>query len=205
MYAELVERLAKGGPKKTCNADSCPDYEGKLTALLSDLPDRYPQGDKRAEALWRLALRALRRGDLAAAQTYLGQSLAKIPRETGWDQEGRTLYWLGRVAELRSDRPTAQSHDERRPRVSAVVLHAALRCRDWGGLRYGRAKRCSVSSSAPTQSGLVTFSFAPRALFGHPAFLRGIELLRAWAWALRRGVSFSRSASPFPTIEPRAT
>ena len=179
MYAELVERLAKEGPKKTCNADSCPDYEGKLTALLSDLPDRYPQGDKRAEALWRLALRALRRGDLAAAQTYLGQSLAKIPRETGWDQEGRTLYWLGRVAELRSDRPTAQSHYERAAReypLSFYTLLALSRLQAGFATESQALFRELIGTDAERAGD--AFSFAPRALFGHPAFLRGIELLR---------------------------
>ncbi len=179
MYAELIDRLAKEGAKKTCNADACPDYEGKLTALLADLPDRYPQGDKRAEALWRLALRALRRGDLAAAQSFLGQSLAKIPRETGWDQEGRTLYWLGRVAELQSDRLSAQKHYERAAREYPLSFYTLL--------ALSRLQASFPTESQPLFRELVgsgaelagdRFSFAPRALFAHPAFLRGVELLR---------------------------
>mgnify|MGYP000396746088 CR=1 FL=1 len=91
MYQELIDKLTKEGAKKTCNADTCPDYEGRLTSLLADLSDRYPQGDKRAESLWRLALRSLRKGDLAAAQAWLSQSQSKIPREVGWDL--KLLSW----------------------------------------------------------------------------------------------------------------
>lgn len=179
MYAELVDRLGKDGPKKTCNADTCPDYEAKITALLADLPDRYPQGDKRAEALWRLSLRALRRGDLATAGGYLSQSRAKIPRETGWDQEGRTLYWLGRVAELRGDRATAKASYERAAREYPLSFYTLL---SLSRLQAGFASESQALFRELSGSGADlagdSFVFAPRALFGHPAFLRGIELLR---------------------------
>lgn len=178
MYAELVEKLAKEGAKKTCNADACPDYEAKLTALLADLPDRYPQGDRRAEALWRLSLRSLRRGDLKAAQTWLAQSQAKIPREVGWDQEGRTLYWLGRVAELSGDGAGAVASYGRATREYPLSFYALL---SLSRLRTGFPKESDallrelLTSSAEAGN---EFSFAPRALFAHPAFLRGVELLR---------------------------
>ena len=97
MYLDLAERLAKDGPKKTCEAEKCPDYEAKFTALLAELPTRYPDGDRRAEALWRLAFRALRKKDLVKAKAWLTSALEKIPREVGWDQEGRTLYWLAQM------------------------------------------------------------------------------------------------------------
>ena len=42
---------------------------------------------------------ALQKKDPSKAKTWLLGSLEKIPREVGWDQEGRTLYWLGRLAE----------------------------------------------------------------------------------------------------------
>jgi len=182
MYAELVERLAKEGAKKTCNAETCPDYEGKLTALLSDLPDRYPQGDRRAEALWRLSLRSLRRGDLKAAQAWLSQSLAKIPREVGWDQEGRTLYWLGRIAELNSDGSAAVASYSRAAREYPLSFYALL---SLSRLAAGFPKESDallreLLALSPASPGGVSdeFRFAPRALFAHPAFLRGVELLR---------------------------
>lgn len=68
--------------------------------LLSTLPDLYPTGDMRAEALWTLAYDNLSRGDLLAARRALSEYHGLFPRETGWYSAGRASYWLARVEEL---------------------------------------------------------------------------------------------------------
>jgi soluble lytic murein transglycosylase len=177
MYQDLADRLVRDGAKKTCQAETCPDYEAQMVTLLSDLPDRYPSGDKRAEALWRLALRALRKRDLAAARPWLDTASKKIPRETGWDQEGRTLYWLGRVAELSGDKAAALQSYGRAAReypLSFYALMSLQRLRAGFGSDFDR-----LLAELTKDPGLPEpFQFAPRALFSHEAFTRGIELLR---------------------------
>lgn len=177
MYQDLADRVQRDGPKKTCQADTCPDYEALMTALLSDLSDRYPSGDKRAESLWRLALRALRKRDLVAARPWLDASLTKIPRETGWDQEGRTLYWLGRISELQNDKPAALRSYSRAAREYPLSFYALLslhRLRQGFGGDFD--KLLVELTTDPGQPE--PFRFAPRALFSHDAFARGLELLR---------------------------
>ena len=179
MYQDLADKLVKEGPKVACQADTCPDYEAKLVALLSDLPERYPDGDRRAEALWRLALRALRRADLGAAQKWLDEGLRRIPREVGWDQEGRNLYWQGRVAELRGERAPALTSYRRTAQdypLSFYTLLALNRVR--AGFPEDYAKLVAELAGGPGGADAAPMTFRPRALFALPGFLRGIELLR---------------------------
>ena len=181
IYSDLSDRLIKDGAKKTCQADTCPDYEAQLVSLLSDLPDRYPSGDKRAEALWRLALRSLRKRDLGTARNWLDAALTKLPREVGWDQEGRTLYWLGRVAEIQGDRTgavrfygrTAQEYP-----LSFYTLMALSRLRASFASDFERLLGELQQPPVGEASGAASFDFKPRALFSHDAFQRGLELLR---------------------------
>jgi len=179
MYQDLADRVLRDGAKKTCQADTCPDYEAQSTALLSDLPDRYPAGDKRAEALWRLSLRALRKRDFNAARPWLDAALARIPRETGWDQEGRTLYWLGRIAELQEDRPAAARFYGRAAQEYPLSFYAFLslsRLRAGFGGEFDRLMAELTKPAGDEAEG--PFKFQPRALFSHEAFQRGVELLR---------------------------
>ena len=176
MYLDLAERVTRDGAKKTCDAAECPDYEAKCSALLAELPTRFPDGDRRAEALWRLAFRALRKKDLQTAKSWLTTALDKIPREVGWDQEGRTLYWLGRVAELSGDRSVALTRYQQTARTYPLSFYTLL---SLNRLRVGFATEFSAllgelygdPHDEPMQ-------FAPRALYSLPGFLRGIELLR---------------------------
>ena len=79
--------------------------EAGFEEALSTLPVRYPEGDMRGEARFRLAWHALgraRRGDerartLARALEVLGASLADDPLETAEDIRGRTEYWRARA------------------------------------------------------------------------------------------------------------
>ncbi|MBI2393043.1 MAG: transglycosylase SLT domain-containing protein [Deltaproteobacteria bacterium] len=69
----------------------------KGEAMLSSLPDDYPEGDMRTEALFRLALPRMKKGDWAGAIPYLERSLTIAPREDGYFVAGRTQYFLGRA------------------------------------------------------------------------------------------------------------
>ncbi len=69
----------------------------KGEAMLAALADDYPQGDMRAEALFRLALPRMKKGDWAGALPFLEKSLAFIPREEGYFVAGRVSYFFGRA------------------------------------------------------------------------------------------------------------
>lgn len=69
----------------------------KGEAMLTSLPDDYASGDMRNEALFRLALPRMKKGDWAGAIPYLEKSLTIAPHEDGYFVAGRALYFLGRA------------------------------------------------------------------------------------------------------------
>ena len=148
MYLIWAEKLVRDGAKKTCDAAECPDYEAKFTALLAELPTRFPDGDRRAEALWRLAFRALRK-KTSTAKNWLTVALEKVPRrEVGWDQ-GRSDACTGWVAWLSCPRSNrgARAISADGAKLSAELLRALSLNR----LRAGFApslKRCCASYTA---------------------------------------------------------
>jgi soluble lytic murein transglycosylase len=195
MYADLLDKLKKNGPEKTCDQKTCPDYEARITALLSELPDRYPTGDQRAEALFRLAFRAYLQKDYKKARGFLEDSLKKVPREAGWDQEGRTLYWLGRLSDLSGGGDAVQYYRRAATEypLSYYSLVAFNRLREKDPKELSRlleelnrdpAEEATfvIGGGASHNPGAAAradgWHFKPRELFRAPAFLRGVELAR---------------------------
>src|SRR4051794_29977760 len=114
--AALFERVWREYPAHSYADDACLregaayqaiEDETRVTELWSTLPDRFPAGDQRGEALWRLAFRAWREADLAGARRWLDRELAVLPREDGWWQAGRALYWLARGPPRQGEWPGA--------------------------------------------------------------------------------------------------
>ncbi|MBN2340875.1 MAG: transglycosylase SLT domain-containing protein [Deltaproteobacteria bacterium] len=74
--------------------------EERFLSMVSSLPDDYPSGDMRAEALWVGAKRALDSDNLEKAEEILEKYYHMFPIEKGWYTAGRAGYWYGRVLEL---------------------------------------------------------------------------------------------------------
>ena len=165
-----------GAGGKPLSADEC---EAKAKALLADLADLYPSGDLRSEALFRLFFRAFRKGDLDEAKRWLDTALAKVPREDGWWEAGRTLYWSARVAGLQGRADEARALYARCAReypLSYYALSALNRLREQSPDDEKKLV-AELSHPEPTAADL-EWRFAPRALFAEPAFRRGVELAR---------------------------
>jgi soluble lytic murein transglycosylase len=183
--AALFERVWREYPQHSYADDACLregeayqalEEPARVEELWGGLPERFSGGDQRGEALWRLAFRAWRRKDLAAAGKALDRELALLPREDGWWQAGRTLYWLGRVAARRGERPAARRWWERAVReypLSYYALLALNRLRDDDPAAMRRLVG-ELAGCGPAPA----WSFSPRPLFASPAFRRGVELLR---------------------------
>ena len=86
--------------------------DAKFSQMLLTMPDDYPEGDMRAEALFRVALERMRKGDYAGALVPLERTLSLgLPaRHTA---VARASYFLGRVAEEAGERDTAKKRYER--------------------------------------------------------------------------------------------
>lgn len=78
--------------------------EGKFTTMLLALPDDYPEGDMRGEALFRVALARMTKGDWAGAKEPLDRALALEAADpkgggTSVTTAGRAAYFRARVAQ----------------------------------------------------------------------------------------------------------
>jgi peptidoglycan lytic transglycosylase len=88
--------------------------EARGLALLSSLPDSYPDGDMGGEALFRVALAKLDKKDLDGARDALDRLLA-AGLDGGKNSAGRGSYFRARVAQLSGDADDAQT------RYAAIV------------------------------------------------------------------------------------
>ena len=177
--------------------------DAKETELLAGLPATFTNGDQRGEALWRLAFRAWRQGDVAGARKYLEQERQLLPREDGWWEAGRTLYWLGRCADRLGDLAGAAELYARAAReypLAYYALQALNRLREkWPdkaaaliaelegapagdappaaliGRHAGDERPRHAARAHAADGGWV---FHPRALFATPGFRRGVARAR---------------------------
>lgn len=85
--------------------------DAKFVESLTSLPDAYPDGDMKTEALFRLALRSMAAGDDAAALPLLDRTVslyraAPLSAQHQWATAGRADYFRARLAE-KTDRADA--------------------------------------------------------------------------------------------------
>ena len=94
--------------------------EARAFAMLTSLPDAYPEGDMRGEALFRVALARMIKGDVAAAKDLLDRAVAVDPRDHFWGTAGRAQYFRARVAQESGD------VDDAKKRYAAVIADEPL-------------------------------------------------------------------------------
>jgi soluble lytic murein transglycosylase len=190
--------------------------DAKAAELLAGLPEAFAAGDQKGEALWRLAFRAWRKGDLDGARKWLDDELQKLPREDGWWEAGRTLYWLGRVADKKGDAGAAAEYFARAVRsypLSYYALEALNRLREkWPQAASALVTELGADDKlAARGKGAATdgWHFRPRALFADDGFRRGIELARLGLGAEAKrelalaGIDVPKKRGPIETDEDR--
>jgi soluble lytic murein transglycosylase len=145
--------------------------------ILAEVPKRYPKGDLLNEALWRLAFTAWRAGKDDEALKWLDENLRLVPHEEIWYAEGRALYWKARVLERQGKPAEARDFYERAVREYPLSVYALLGLTRLGTLDAA-AQKALVASLRTGIHDVPAWTFAPRPLFGDPAFLRAVDLAR---------------------------
>jgi soluble lytic murein transglycosylase len=149
-------------------------------ALLTALPDLYPDGDQAGEAMWRLALGAIREKNWDEANKWLDENLKRIPREEIWFAEGRALYWKARVAIGQGGKQAALALYTRAVHeypLSVYTFLALERMR----VEFPDARRKllkELRAGLLGEASKATWKFAPRSIYGRPEFRRAVELAR---------------------------
>jgi soluble lytic murein transglycosylase len=81
----------------------------RCDAMLSALPDDYPEGDMRGEALFRVALLRMTKGDWNGAKEPLERIIAIEPGDRHWATAARAAYFRARAEEMTGDRAGARA------------------------------------------------------------------------------------------------
>ncbi len=146
------------------------------SAALAAIPEQFPAGDQRGEALFRLAFRAFETGDAKAARGWLEHELAILPREEGWWEAGRTLYWLGRSHATLGDTEQAHGYYQRAVREYPMSYYALLAV---NRLLAGKPEDAERVLAEVTRKPGPVAAVAPvdRPQLHSEAFKRGVELL----------------------------
>ena len=152
----------------------------QAASLLQSLPDRYPRGDMRREALWRLARAAIVKRDWDEALRHLDRTIDQLGPARYYYAHGQALYWKARILDQKKKPKEAGEHYVRCIREYPLSYYALL---SFNRLREGRAhtrlyRRIYGELIAPVGKNAGAWRFKPRALFLRPGFLRAVELAR---------------------------
>jgi len=155
--------------------------DAKVKELLTTLPDKYPDGDMRAEALWRVAWKEYRQGNYDDAVRWLKKEIEVKPLEDHYYAEGQAQYWLGRTyAKLGKTEQSIASYEEavRKYPLTYYALLALNRLREAHPQRFAKLVAEITTDPPDYDPDQPAFHFKPRALYGEPGFARAIEFLR---------------------------
>jgi soluble lytic murein transglycosylase len=149
--------------------------ETRALAMLESIPDAYPDGDMRGEALFRVALGRLVAHDLDGARVMLDRCRGIAVDDRASSSAGRSAYFRARVAELAGDVDDAKS------RYVALVADEPLTY--YMLLAYARLRAIDADLARSTRESAVARE--PRGHFltidhpelATPAFDRFLRLL----------------------------
>ncbi|MBK9030259.1 MAG: transglycosylase SLT domain-containing protein [Myxococcales bacterium] len=155
--------------------------DAQVTAALEALPQKFPAGDMRAEALWRLGWRAFRANDDERAIGYWQDQIAAVPIDDNYWAEGQPQYWIGRAELRRGRRAEALASWAQAVRLYPVTYYAMLalnRIRELDAPRFEALMAELTRDPAGYDPAAPAFQFQPRAAYATPAFGRAVEFIR---------------------------
>jgi soluble lytic murein transglycosylase len=149
--------------------------EAKSLAMLASIPDAYPDGDMKGEALFRVAATQLGKPDLDGARATLDRLLALSLDDRNWGSSGRTAYYRARVSQLAGDLDDAKARyagviAEQPLAFYMLMAHARLRSLDPAAARGAVQAAIAREPSGP-------FLTSNHVELGTPAFDRFERLL----------------------------
>lgn len=153
----------------------------QVTALLSTLPEKFPEGDMRAEAMWRLGWRAYQAGDHEEAVGWFEKQIETVPIDHNWWAEGQAQYWQGRaLAKLGrvDDSVAAYREAVQRYPLSYYALLALNRLRESHPEAFAALSEELRQPPPDEDPDAPAFAFSPRPEYQSEGFARALEYLR---------------------------
>jgi soluble lytic murein transglycosylase len=158
-------------------------HEDRAEQMLRSLPDAYPSGDMRTEALFRVALARMQKGraeDWQTAKELLDRILEITPDDHHWATAGRAEYFRARAAAATGDTEGALSRWQHVVEKHPLSFYMLLSRARLASADPGRAKQVVEDAIARDRNAAVgspAHEQATSAVFAHPAFGRAVRLL----------------------------
>ena len=156
------------------------DDKAASRALLAEVAKLYPDGDKRTEALWRLAWTAYRDEDYPVARQWLEQVLDSPSLDPDRKAHSQAQYWMGRVYGHMGDAAASATAYITTVRAYPLTYYALLalnRLREHHPGHY-RSLIEELDASANERRVPEELLLRPRILAEDPSGQRMIEFLR---------------------------
>ncbi|HTJ44182.1 MAG TPA: transglycosylase SLT domain-containing protein, partial [Kofleriaceae bacterium] len=153
----------------------------KIVATLSSLPDKYPKGDMRAEAMWRLGWHAWKAGKADDAIAWWKKQIAVMPIDDNYYAEGQAQYWIGRALASKNDSDGAIASYEDAIHTYPMSYYALLalnRIRELDAKKYDETIADIQKDPPGWDASQPSFTFAPRPEWQSEGFTRAMEFLR---------------------------
>ncbi|GAB4558513.1 MAG: tetratricopeptide repeat protein [Haliangiales bacterium] len=156
--------------------------DAEVSQLLSSIPEKYPEGDMRAEALWRLGWRAYQDGEYERAVEWFQKQIAAVPIDHNWWAEGQAQYWQGRTLDkLGKPGPARAAYRDAvlRYPLSYYALLALNRLRESHPKSFSDlVDELRAQPDASAEGPAAGLKFGPRPEYSRPGFARALEFLR---------------------------
>jgi soluble lytic murein transglycosylase len=153
----------------------------QVESVLSSLPDRFPDGDNVAEAMWRLGWHAWRDQKYDDAVKWWSKQLELVPRDDSYFGEGEAQYWLGRAYAALHKPKDAIASWQAAVRTAPAAYYALLalnRLRETNPKIYAATLTEISTDPKDFDPKAPAFTFQPRPEWSTPGFHRAMELLR---------------------------
>ncbi len=153
----------------------------EVTRLLSTLPTIYPNGDMRAEAMWRLGWRAFKAKHYPEVLKWLRKQIEVKPIDNNYYAEGQAQYWMGRTfAEMGQVKQSIEAYRQAiltypMSYYSALALN---RIREADPTAFAAIKREISTPPSGFNPNTPAFQFKDRDVYQTREFKLAIELLR---------------------------
>lgn len=153
--------------------------DAKVDELLASSPKKYPDGDMRAQAYWRLAWRAYKAKNYQQALRWLDEQIRAMPIDDYWGRAGQAQYWKARsYGHLGKTDQAIEAYREAiflYP-LSYYSLLALNRLRESHPEAF--AKTVAEMKTPPADPREGAFDFRPRPVYESEDFGRALEFLR---------------------------
>lgn len=153
----------------------------EAAAALEQVPARYPQGDMRGEALWRLGWAAYKAGADDQAIGFWQRQITSVPIDDNYWAEGQPQYWIGRALARKGDSAGAMRSWRDTIRTYPLSYYALLALNRLGEVAPTEQAALVTELSADPPGfdpAAPAFHFQPRPEYASAGFARAVAYIR---------------------------